>query len=332
MLIVKSPSLHRFENENRQLHQVIQQLRQTRKQQSGEAENALQELVQLRVFSEQCRQENHALELKLTNYNRIFAEHAELSARNVELERQVTRLDAAYQETKRYLLSKEKECSDLQVTVDVSQSELKMLQQDNNQRQLEVTNLRDAMSSLESDYHQLLLQHKQQHHELTQVRAELDMQISKDKSTQLQHELEELQKKVLVAEQLAQDQVLVSRQAQWEFQKEKERLQANLEGVIRQLQNSSQDVIDRALVANLVVSYFQRRRSREVLELIAKVLAFNEEQLVAVGLRVPPINIFASLLQTVIGPAEPVKVEVCPLNYLFCRERDVHFITQYDSF
>jgi hypothetical protein len=48
-----------------------------------------------------------------------------------------------------------------------------------------------------------------------------------------------------------------------------------------------------------------------VLELIAKMLSFTEEQLVTVGLRVPPINLFSSLLQTVFSvPAEPIAVEV----------------------
>jgi hypothetical protein len=33
-----------------------------------------------------------------------------------------------------------------------------------------------------------------------------------------------------------------------------------LESALGQLRNSQEDVVDRALVANLIVSYFQRRR------------------------------------------------------------------------
>ena len=71
---------------------------------------------------------------------------------------------------------------------------------------------------------------------------------------------------------------------------------------------SSIRVIDLSIVLPHNIYAF---RSREVLELIAKVLVFNEEQLVAVGLRVPPINLFASLINTVIPiPDKPVEVEV----------------------
>jgi hypothetical protein len=54
-------------------------------------------------------------------------------------------------------------------------------------------------------------------------------------------------------------------------------------------------------------------RSLDVLDLIAKVLSFTDEQKVAVGLKVGPINIFTSILTNVIGvtPAkEPIDVEV----------------------
>jgi hypothetical protein len=48
-----------------------------------------------------------------------------------------------------------------------------------------------------------------------------------------------------------------------------------------------------------------------VLKIIAKVLAFNDEQLIAVGLKVPPIDLLGTLLTTVIGrPAPKPEVEV----------------------
>ena len=61
-----------------------------------------------------------------------------------------------------------------------------------------------------------------------------------------------------------------------------------------------------------------RYRSVEVLKIIAKVLAFDDEQLIAVGLKVPNIDIFATILNTVIGkPAAPPDVEVKYVPY-FC--------------
>lgn len=60
-----------------------------------------------------------------------------------------------------------------------------------------------------------------------------------------------------------------------------------------------------------------------MLDLIAKVLSFNDEQKVAVGLKVGPIDIMSTIfstVSTVIGvpppPAEPIHVEVI---YPHCR-------------
>lgn len=52
-------------------------------------------------------------------------------------------------------------------------------------------------------------------------------------------------------------------------------------------------------------------RSLDVLDLIGRVLNFDEDQKVAVGLRPPPINIVSSLYKTLIGPPpKPVEVDV----------------------
>lgn len=60
-----------------------------------------------------------------------------------------------------------------------------------------------------------------------------------------------------------------------------------------------------------------------MLKIIAKVLSFDDEQLIAVGLKVPPIDLLGSLLSTVIGrpaPAPEVKVQICLLYYVcICR-------------
>jgi hypothetical protein len=62
-----------------------------------------------------------------------------------------------------------------------------------------------------------------------------------------------------------------------------------------------------------------------VLELIAKMLQFNDDQLVIIGLKVPPINYLQSFFQSVIGinteePAIEPPAEVsglCPTRILF---------------
>jgi hypothetical protein len=56
-------------------------------------------------------------------------------------------------------------------------------------------------------------------------------------------------------------------------------------------------------------------RSVDVLKIIAKVLSFDDDQLIAVGLKVPPIDLIGSFLTTVMGkPAPKPEVKVHALN------------------
>jgi len=58
-------------------------------------------------------------------------------------------------------------------------------------------------------------------------------------------------------------------------------------------------------LSSLITNYC---RSVDVLKIIAKVLSFTDEQLVVVGLKVPPIDLLSSIVTTVIG--KPVAKEV----------------------
>ena len=81
-------------------------------------------------------------------------------------------------------------------------------------------------------------------------------------------------------------------------------MQATLEHTMSQLKNQSDDVVDRQLIANLIVSYFRigrNGRSLDVLDLISKMLSFTDEQLITVGLRAPQQHIISSLLDGLVG-------------------------------
>ncbi len=62
------------------------------------------------------------------------------------------------------------------------------------------------------------------------------------------------------AERLEEEQELRLRKAEMDFNAEKRRVHKTLEGALSQLSNSQHDAVDRQLIANLIVSYFKRRR------------------------------------------------------------------------
>jgi GRAB domain len=86
-------------------------------------------------------------------------------------------------------------------------------------------------------------------------------------------------------------------------------MQTTVETALKQLQNSREDVVDRTLVANLLVSYLSRRRPREVLQVLSKILNFNESQMVDVGLKVAPTNIVDSILRVMAPKVERIEIE-----------------------
>ena len=102
----------------------------------------------------------------------------------------------------------------------------------------------------------------------------------KQKLADAQDELHESKQRV-------EDEALLRRKAQIDLNNEKKKMQKSLEGTLAQLRNNQADVVDRALIANLVASYFEKGFRKEILVLISKVLHFNEDQLVSVGLAVP---------------------------------------------
>lgn len=299
------------EDEQRKLHQVITQLRSLRRTKDGEEQSAQQEVAHLRHLQQSLAQDNDSLRqlvASLESSETLVVKYREqieaLTASNHQLE-------STLRETKRYLAVKEKQFYDQSSALDVAQSEQRLLRQEISLRLQEIGNLQDALAHIESE-HQNKLSALRSHMQSMEVEKQVYAQsYAAQQAETWKVSLQDAQRQCQQFQRQAEDATLMLRQEQLAIQQEKKKMQSALEDVVRQLRNSSQDVIDRVLVANLVVSYFQRRRSREVLQLIANVLAFTDEQLVIVGLKVAPVSLFSSLLSSVIGPAvEPVPVEV----------------------
>ena len=125
----------------------------------------------------------------------------------------------------------------------------------------------------------------------------------------MQEECSELQnEQKTVLERKLDDEMLFRRKAEIDMNTEKRRMAKTLDSALKQLQNSREDVVDRALIANLIVNYFHRNRDKDILGLIAKILSFNDDQKEIVGLQ--PVSLIASILTTVVGkPPPPPDIE-----------------------
>jgi hypothetical protein len=306
--------LYSLEDETRKLHQVITQLRSVRRTQNSEEQSAQQELTHIKqlytTLQDEYRQQQQLVQLQTQQLTDL--QHLQ------EIYQQLTmdykQVDQTLQDMKIYTMNKEKQLYDQIVQFDHLQSEYKLSKQEAHLLQQELSNLKDGISVLESDYKHKLYIAKQQYLELQDKQQAIIQEEIQNYEMKHQIMIQQWKEKWQDLQLMYDDALLVNRQQHVIYEQEKIKLQASLQQVITQFQNSTQDVIDRTLMSNLILSYFQRNKSREVLQLIAKVLALNDEQMIIVGLKPKPLNLFSSLFNTVLGAAEPVPVEVSEIS------------------
>lgn len=169
-------------------------------------------------------------------------------------------LEKALEDAKRQLSSLESSYYHKEAQLDIATSDLLLVRQELEQRAQEVRNLVEALAQIQRDS--------------AGESGRLERQLA-DKTLKIQQGYEERQRGVeadwrarleaaeearRLAEQQSEDHQLFRRKAELDCNAEKRRVQKTLEGALQQLSNSQQDVIDRTLVANLLVSYFKRRR------------------------------------------------------------------------
>ena len=101
----------------------------------------------------------------------------------------------------------------------------------------------------------------------------IDSYVQQMKSKQMEYELnineikENWQVKLdmqneqkLALERKVDDEALLRRKAEIDMNTEKRRMAKTLDAALLQLNNSREDVVDRAMIANLIVNYFHRNR------------------------------------------------------------------------
>lgn len=249
-----------MEVDNKNLRTVIAQLRQARRATTGEEENAVAERDELKVLCASLQADVNRLERQVAN----ISEHADSALFvKVELTQTVSALRAAEEaldDARRRIAQLERDCYYKDTELDVTRSDILLVRQELQQRCIEVSNLKDALSQVteESTFKSSRFQ-RELNEKLDDTRRQADLQlklVEEEWHLKLQDEVS----KRIIIEQTSQDRELLLRKAEMDFSKEKVKMQRTLEGALAQLSNSQRDVIDRTLVANLIVSYFKRKR------------------------------------------------------------------------
>jgi hypothetical protein len=218
-----------------------------------------------------------------------------------------SRLEYGLEEAKRRVGELEKINYDLTEAQQGAKSDALLLQQEIDQRILETGNLRDALQQVKRERAAWTSRNQDEtERKLDALRKEHSLNLLEVEET-WRVKLGEQEEAIKVSQQRWQDESLLRRKAEIELNTEKRKLKKTLDDTLSQLRNSQEDVVDRTLIANLVVAYFSRGRPLDGLDLISRVLGFTEEQQQIVGLRVPNINLIGTLYTTIVG-AQPKPV------------------------
>ena len=289
-----------------QLQVVIKQLQQKQKGSRDDIGAVTAERDALRQQVAELQGEAQELEKMSSQASKADALSSELEG----VKRQRDRAEAALDDAKRRVGELEKANYDLGEAQQAGRSDSLLLQQEIDQRRLETENLRDALQQLKREHAAWKSRNQDE------VERRMDALRKEHEAGLLEAEaawrlkLGELEEAVRLGQQREQDEALLRRKAEIDLNVEKRKLKKTLDDALLQLRNSQEDVVDRTLIANLVVAYFARGRPLDGLQLLSRVLGFTEEQEEVVGLRVPNINLIGTLYTTIVGaPPKPVSVE-----------------------
>ena len=239
---------------------MIAQLRQVRKTNKGESDNAITERDELRTQCTALQAEVGALQHQLRNFTANDETVAALRNEIGQVTGSLAASERALESTRRALAQLEKDSYDKNAELEVTRSDIMLIRQELDRRQIEVTNLKEAIHQVESErdfYVSRAQRELAEKVEAARLQSETDRT---ELQAQLVQQLEEERARRVKLEETAQDHELFHRKAELDFNKEKKKMQRTLENALAQLNNSQQQVIDRMLVANLIVQYFKRRR------------------------------------------------------------------------
>lgn len=249
-----------MEAENKQLHQVIKQLRQVRKNNQGESDSLIAERDELRINNTSLQEEIAKLQTIIDNNTTNTELISKFKSDIQSYQNKLITIEQLLDTNNKIISNLEKDNYEKTSNMEILKSDYLLLQQEAEQKSLELRNLKDAINEFEKEKLVEIERIKLNHvNNMNQLRNELELVITSIKNENNEKLLLQQQRTNYLLEQI-QEHELFRRKAEIDLINEKKTMQRSLENALSQLQNSQNDVIDRATVASLVVSYFQKKR------------------------------------------------------------------------
>ena len=313
-------AITKLDSENKQLNVIINQLRSARRTSKEDIDTVVTERDELKQQLLQRDKTIQELNEKITFQDEIETVEAELD----KYKGQYTRILGDHENLKNVVSRLEKELYDKKNALEVLQVDNLGLQEDLDSRQIELQNLHLALENMRNEGEQKIRQLVSEHATKVASIEHAYSQSTANSETSYRKTLQEYEDTIKNLTITCDDVALLQRKYEIDLNHEKKKMQQQLNEALNQLGETKGDVVDRVLVTNLIVNYFERNRSREVLGLIARILLFTDEQKEIVGLKVPPTSkIISSLFNSIItgggiiaptDSSDPLRQNATPLK------------------
>lgn len=188
--------------------------------------------------------------------DRVAALRAELSTMGAH----ILQLEEALEARQAAISTLEKSLYDKRTEVEVAHSDLLLAQQDLEQRDLECQNVHLALQQMQRE-RDIATRRLEESFEakVVEAKAAAEKRLVEAEES-FAHRLQEEEDRRKACEAKITDEALLRRKAELDMNAEKRRMQKTLEAAVAQMRNSQDDVVDRTLIANLLVSFFKRKR------------------------------------------------------------------------
>jgi chromosome segregation ATPase len=259
------------ETEGKQLHQVIAQLRQVRREHKEEGDGVAAERDELRQRAAALATDLAAAVARANASEEDAAAFHDLQTEHEATVQRLAATEARLVDATGALARLQQTLYDRDAERQVGRADTQLLRQDLANARTELANLHAALEGVQRERQRDARRHAEEleaRDAAAQLRAEAAAEAAEEG---WQGRLDALTAQLRAAEQRCTDEGLFRRKAEIDLNNEKRAMQKTLNDALARLEHSRDDAVDRALVANLLVSYLARRRPREILDLISKV-------------------------------------------------------------
>jgi hypothetical protein len=246
----------RLEDENRQLHLVISQLRSARRTSQETVDLALADKQNYILTIQQQETQIETLNQRLNDMSLSLQDLVHLKKEVAEF----YDIRAEYELLQRKETENNRVRYELEGRIEVLRTEVKGYEQEAKLKKREIESLHRVMIEREKEIERERDRERDRERQLMEDKEKVWCGIRDRERNENEEKVKELHEIIQERDRSIEEEKILKRKMEIDMIAEKKRLQVMLQHALSQLQNSQNDSVDRILIKNLILRYFQQRR------------------------------------------------------------------------